>query len=79
MGNTNRLLNDLPKALECFDQALRIAQALGDKFRQGRALELTGDVYASSGKFENTLRSYEEALQLYQDLSNLQISPSKHG
>ena len=28
MGNTNRLLNDLPKALECFDQALRIAQAL---------------------------------------------------
>lgn len=35
MGNTNRMMNESPKAVECFDEALRIAQSLGDKFRQG--------------------------------------------
>lgn len=70
LQSTYRTMNDKQKALECLNEAIRIAQTLGDKYRQARALEFSGYVYRGLGDFENTLRSRHEALQFYQAMDD---------
>jgi tetratricopeptide (TPR) repeat protein len=60
------MMREPQKALERFHQALQIAQALGDKFRQGSALERFFEVYRDLEELGRALEFGVKALRLYQ-------------
>ena len=70
MQRVYRDTKESSKVLECLNQALQIAQKVGDKNREAHALEYAGEVYESLGDYENELRTREEALRLYRAIGD---------
>jgi CHAT domain-containing protein len=52
------------QALECFDQALRLTRAAGDRAGEAAALTAIGVVYATLGEFQRALEYYNQALPI---------------
>src|SRR4029078_7017730 len=65
LGMSAESRNDATKAVEHYDQALHIALQLGDKFRQGRALQRSALAYEALEQWEKALQTSEESLTLF--------------
>jgi len=62
LGVTFLLLGQPTQALENLEQALAIAQEIGDRAGEGKTLNHIGEVHASLGNSQQALAAYEQAL-----------------
>ncbi len=63
--------NDFTKAIELYNNCLKEAQRLNDKFNIGNSYIGLGICYDKSGDFENALINYFKALPAYEAAGNL--------
>lgn len=66
LGMAYQRVGEQLKALDAFGQALVIAQAMGDKYRQGRMVEFIAGVHKSTGDLDKGLQGQIEAAKLFQ-------------
>lgn len=70
MGVTYFLMNQPQKALELLEQALIIAQEIGDRATEGRILNHIGEVQSSLKNYSQAISFYEKALNLRQQIND---------
>lgn len=70
LGIVYRNLNDLPKALEYYFEALRIDKELKNKHRIAADLGNLGNVYSQQKNYEAALNYYNQALTLDKEIGN---------
>ncbi len=64
MGNAYANLGDVPKAIEYYQQGLKIAQEIGDKRAEGADLGNLGNAYANLGDVPKAIEYYQQSLRL---------------
>jgi CHAT domain-containing protein/tetratricopeptide (TPR) repeat protein len=64
LGQVYFYLNDLPKALELYNQALTIFEQVGDRLRVSYALNNIGQSLSAQGELEKALGHFERALAI---------------
>jgi len=76
VGRSHWRLNDYARALECFEEGLRIANDIGDKsvaeFNSGGL----GLVYSNQANYHKALRYFYQAWRLSQETNNVEWQPS---
>jgi tetratricopeptide (TPR) repeat protein len=70
IGNLYRNLGQNQKALEYFEKALPISQALGDRHGEGIILNRIGKVYSALGQNQKAIGYYEKALPIMQEVKD---------
>lgn len=70
MASAYILLGDAARVLERLNQALRVAQSLGDKLGQAYALERLAFTYRNLGELAKALTYSDDALRLYQTVGD---------
>ncbi|MEL7488026.1 MAG: ATP-binding protein, partial [Pseudomonadota bacterium] len=66
-GRVERIQSEDGKALECFQAAYRIFEALGENRSQALALQSIGTLYDSARQYERVIDYYERASQAFSD------------
>ena len=66
-GKAYRKVRNLPKALEVFQQSVRLARK---KEELGLSYDGLGSVYESMGNFDNALYYYQRSLEIAKGLGN---------
>jgi tetratricopeptide (TPR) repeat protein len=68
LASTLSTLGQKPKALEYYEQALRIWREVGDRAGEGTTLNSLGAVYDALGQKSKALEYYEQALQISKEV-----------
>ena len=68
-----RAQGNYPEALKRYEEALRIAEQLGDLSGKAKRLNNIGTIYDAQGNYPEALKRYEEALEI---LNKLGLSES---
>jgi tetratricopeptide (TPR) repeat protein len=63
-GNNAYERSEFKKAVECYEQALEIAQEIGDRQGEGNALGNLGMLYRATGEIKKAIKCYEKALEI---------------
>lgn len=64
--------NDYTQSLNYCEQALALAQSIGDAALIGRALNRLGNVYTNSGRLQEALSHHQQALEVFEELNDPQ-------
>ncbi len=70
VGNTFRLLNEYPKAIEYLSQALTLRRAANDRREEAITLTNLGAVYSTQGDKQKALEYYNQALPIRRELND---------
>ena len=71
LGEIYRSLGQMEQSRDCFEQALALCKATGNRKEEGWALNNIGRVYADTGNKQQALDYYEEALEVHKEVGNL--------
>lgn len=58
------------QAVECAEEALRLAHSLRDEPTEAFILDIAGDIHLALGQTEDALRNYEQSLDLFRKLGH---------
>jgi tetratricopeptide (TPR) repeat protein len=64
LGNAYSALGDVKKAIEYYEQALKIAKEIGDRRGEGNHLGNLGNAYSALGDAKKAIEYYEQALKV---------------
>ena len=70
LGTISYFLSEPRKAIEFYEQALKIAQEIGDRQGEGNALGNLGLAYSNLGEPHKSIEFYEQALKISQEIGN---------
>ena len=80
LGNAYNNLGDPRKAIEYYEQALKIAKEIGDRFGEGSDLGNLGSAYSDLGDPRKAIEYYEQALKIAKEIGDrLEKEPWKYG
>jgi ATP-dependent transcriptional regulator len=64
LGNAHRALGDVKKAIDYYEQALKIAREIGDRNNEGIWLGNLGNAYSALGDAKKAIDYYKQAFEL---------------
>jgi tetratricopeptide (TPR) repeat protein len=67
LGNVHRNIGKIEKAIEYYEQALKVARDNGDRRGESRSLGCLGLAYDRLKKYAQAIEAYEEALKIARD------------
>ncbi len=70
MGNAYSHLGEPRKAIEYYEQGLRIAKEIGDRRVEGDNLGNKGNAYSHLGEFRKAIEYYEKALKISKEIKD---------
>jgi len=89
LGNAYYNMGDSRKAIEYYEQALKILREIGDRRGEGNAIKNLGNSYIHLGEPRKAIKCYEQATEIAKEigdrrgeclgLGNLGFSYSRHG
>ncbi len=68
LGYTHHLLGDTAEAIRCYERALELCRAVGDRAYEADILQHLGDSHHEQGEDEQARATYREALELFEEL-----------
>lgn len=71
LGRIHFLLSEQRKAIEFFEQTLKILREIGDRGLEGAALGNLGSAYLSLGEYRKAIKIYEQALKILREIGDL--------
>lgn len=74
MGRAYQHVGDLDKALACFGDSLRLAEAAGDIQAKATVLNAMGTLYADQGEFDLAIGHYKDSLSLTENTGDIDSS-----
>jgi CHAT domain-containing protein/Tfp pilus assembly protein PilF len=72
LGGLYSFLGRVPEAVKCFQEAIELRRALGNKNSLAFALNNLGQAYSNVGEFQAALKSFQEALQLRVEVGDIE-------
>jgi len=70
LGNTKKVIGDLPKSLRLYQQGLEIYESIQDKSGTAVALSNIGALYSMEYDFNTALEFYEKSLKLNEEVND---------
>lgn len=78
IGGLKNTMGDLPGALECQLQSLKIKEEIGDSANLAAAYNNIGTVYLSTNEFEKALLNFQRALELNLKFKHVDKTPDNY-
>jgi len=70
LGIAYQMLGDSRRAIDLYEQELKIARGIGDRRSEGQGLRKLGNAYAALGEARHAVQLYEQQLQIAREIGD---------
>ncbi|MBD2500472.1 tetratricopeptide repeat protein [Anabaena azotica] len=70
LGNANNSLGQYQRAIELFQQSLKISRNIGDRNGEGATLIGLGNAYNPLGKYQQAIEFFQQSLEIFREIGD---------